>query len=139
MREAAWLHRAPMDHDSKKTTRLSISAITVKITTGTDVIPAYCEEHDGPKEVVTLKKSSTYVTEPLVLESEEVRSIHGDPLPANYVDPSVEEFLKMLKRPEAQQVIALMMQAFTGAPAAHSAEDPDDGTGGDGGGSGHKH
>lgn len=112
-----------MDHDSKKIIRMTTSAITVKVVTESDVIPQYCEEHDGPKGVVTLKKSSTYAIDPMTIETEETRAIHGDPIPEGKLDPSVEQFLKMLEHPAVQQVFGLMVQTFISPPAASAGSD----------------
>jgi len=100
-----------MDHDSKKTIRVEISAITIKLVTETEhTLPPASPETGSMLEKTKTQK--TYAIEPLTIESEEVRSIHGDPLPSDYSDPSVDEFLAMLDNPAAQKAIGTMVEAF---------------------------
>lgn len=107
-----------MDHDSKKTIRVQISAITFKVSTETTLTPPAGFESAGKTE----KKIATYSLDALTLETEESRKIQGDPLPSEYADPSVEEFLKMFTNPAVQQVIGSIVQVYMkGAPAAPPA------------------
>lgn len=112
-----------MDHDSKKTTRAQISAITVKITTETTLsFPPGTLESASKTE----KKSTTYAIEPMTFETEEVRTLHGDPLPSG-IDPSVEEVLKVLSNPVVQQGIGMAMGGFMAGRGVDTNDKPSDG------------
>lgn len=125
-----------MDHDSKKITRAQISAIKFKLTTETQTVSpanalnacydavsgmADADAAEALKAIVpsvdALKASShiktmVFESQPMSFDTEENRTIHGDALPANHVDPSVDEFVKMMKNPVVQDVMGMIMQSI---------------------------